>query len=92
MRRRLLPPEPLRTGNATASIAALARPAEPPAEPVVVNAVQLQAVLERLREQAETHVAQIQASLERTIRLAQDSSELRARCHQTRIGSRRAAI
>ena len=66
-------------------------PAEPPEEPVRVNAVELRAVLERLRDQAQTHVALMQASLERTTHLAQSSSELRSRCRETRTTQRRPA-
>jgi len=90
IRRRLLPPAPPAHGHAAAPAVALARRAEPSAEPVVANALHLKAVLDRLREQAETQVAQMQASLDRTVRLAEDSNELRARCHATRTGSRRA--
>ncbi len=95
MRRRLLPPEftaelAKRDGD-PAPIVTLTQRASPPEQPVRVNAVELRAVLERLREQAETQVSQMQASLEHTTRLAQDSSELRERCRLTRSGHRRAA-
>jgi hypothetical protein len=89
MRRRLLP------------VGASREPMSPPApvvhlppapvatlEPVHVTGVELRAVLDRLREQARTHVEQIHASFAATSELARRSNELRARCRETRSSHR----
>ena len=81
MRRRLLPAEPVK---APARVVRLASRPESPLEPVSVNRVDYGAVVERLREQAETQVAQMRAAFELTQRLAAQSVELRARCRATR--------
>jgi hypothetical protein len=92
IRRRLLPAHTVpELREAPAPITELAQPAEPPSDPVSVNAVELKAVLQRLRGNAETQVAQLRASLEISERLTEHAGELRARCRQTRtLQSRRA--
>lgn len=89
MRRRLLPAEPAKVA---ARAVRLAPPPEAPLEPVNVNGVEYHAVVERLREQAEAHVAQMRASFELTTRLAEQSAELRARCRATRSRNGQAAL
>ncbi len=91
MRRRLLPIDAPHAVSPPAAVLTTAAPGEPLPEPVAVNVVGMKAVLARLREQAETHVAQMQASLEQSLRLAEDSSLLRARCRETRMGHRNGA-
>jgi CRP/FNR family transcriptional regulator, cyclic AMP receptor protein len=92
IRRRLLPADGLMVASdEPTSIATLTPPADPPNEPVSVNVVELQSVLERLRGRAETEVARLQASLALTSQLAESASDLRERCRETRTRSRRDA-
>ncbi|HET8755819.1 MAG TPA: hypothetical protein VFM58_07410, partial [Solirubrobacteraceae bacterium] len=60
-----------------------------PSEPVHVGGVELRAVLDRLRQQALTHVEQINTSFAATSALARRSAELRERCVETRARQRR---
>jgi hypothetical protein len=95
MRRRLLPAEldaPTFGPAAPAPVPVLGPRSDPPLEPVSVNQVDYHAVLERLREQAETQVAQMRAAFELTARLAEQSNELRARCRATRGRNGQAAL
>jgi hypothetical protein len=71
-------------------VAAMAPAAPMPAlEPVHVRGVELRAVLGRLREQAVTQVEQVRASFATMNELAQQSTELRERCQETRASHRR---
>jgi CRP/FNR family transcriptional regulator, cyclic AMP receptor protein len=81
MRRRLLPPD--RPG-APAPVVAITRAAEPQIEPVRIGAVEFHAVLERLRTESATKVAQMQVSYERARELAARTADLRVRCRETR--------
>jgi hypothetical protein len=90
MRRKLLPagtaaalPAP-----APAAVVALAPRPDAALEPVRVNAVDLHAVLARLHEQSQTRLEQMRESVAMTVRLAEHSHELRARCRETREGHR----
>jgi CRP-like cAMP-binding protein len=89
MRRRLLPAEPPAREVEPAPVVALPAPAEPPLEPVLVNAVELRSVLERLRQQTAAHVDRMRASIITTAQLAEHSSDLRARCMETRTAAHR---
>jgi hypothetical protein len=88
-RRRLLPAAPLVFDEASAALVTLAGPVAPPSDPVSVRGVELRAVLERLRSQAQTSVEEIRAVFELTTRLAEQSSTLRERCRETRTIRRR---
>jgi CRP/FNR family cyclic AMP-dependent transcriptional regulator len=93
MRRRLLPIELTRGSAEPAPIVALAPapdPAsEPQPEPVRVNTVELREVLDRLRTQTQQHVEEIRAAFLATVALAEHSTELRARCRDTRTAAHR---
>jgi hypothetical protein len=85
MRRRLLPTDAARElESEPASVVGLPHAPAVASEPVHVSGVELRAVLDRLREQALSHVEQINASFAATSELAARSHELRARCQQTR--------
>jgi CRP-like cAMP-binding protein len=93
MRRRLLP------ANVTVRPAATPTPikqlAPQPAtalEPVHVRGVELRAVLERLREQAATHVEQIRVAFATSTELAEHANALRERCRETRAIPRRNGV
>jgi len=95
MRRRLLPAEhPARRvpRSEPAHVVPIAPEPAAPLEPVHVSGVELRAVLDRLRDQARTQVEQIRTSFAETSRLAEASSELRARCQETRQGTRRGGV
>jgi mRNA-degrading endonuclease toxin of MazEF toxin-antitoxin module len=79
LRRRLLPPEPAPTIVAPIQ--------EGPPAPVHVRGVELRAVLNRLREQCELQVEEMRDAFTRTTRLAEQGSELRDRCRQTRAAA-----
>jgi hypothetical protein len=81
MRRRLLPPD--RPGP-PAPVIAISRAAEPRVEAVRLGGVEMHAVLERLRTECRTRVAEIRDSYERGRELAARTAELRARCQATR--------
>jgi len=90
MRRRLLPRE--LAGRPAAQPLPLERLTATPErslEPVHVRGVELRAVLERLREQALTHVEQIRAAFATSSELAEHASELRERCREARSMPRR---
>ena len=80
IRRRLLPPEP--------APKIVAPVEESPPAPVHVRGVELRAVLNRLREQCELQVEEMRDAFTKTTRLAEQGSELRDRCRQTRVAAR----
>ena len=87
IRRRLLPAdEPMPIVAQASPVVSIAPAVSAGLEPVHVQGVELHAVLERLRAQAETHVEQIRVSFAQSNELAQYSTELRARCRQTIAG------
>jgi CRP/FNR family transcriptional regulator, cyclic AMP receptor protein len=81
MRRRLLPPE---RAGALAPVVAIARAAPPPVEAVTIHSVDMHAVLERLRAECQSKVAEMQHSYERAVELAARTEDLRAQCRATR--------
>jgi CRP/FNR family cyclic AMP-dependent transcriptional regulator len=81
MRRRLLPPErPAASGN----VVPLPVPQPPDVEPVHVRGVELQAVLQRHREQWDSQLGRMRELYEATFPLVQRSTELRELCRETR--------
>jgi CRP/FNR family transcriptional regulator, cyclic AMP receptor protein len=87
MRRRLLPRDvAVRQGPAAAPmpIAEIAPRSDSALEPVHVRGVELRAVLHRLRDQATTQVEQIRVAFATSTELAEQASQLRERCRQTR--------
>jgi CRP/FNR family transcriptional regulator, cyclic AMP receptor protein len=85
MRRRLLPAQ-LASALATEAtpVAAVPPPPDQPLKPVHVSGVELRAVLERVRAEAETHVEQMHISFERAAELAERAKVLRDRASATR--------
>jgi hypothetical protein len=87
MRRRLLPADAAATSTPVSEpspVVSLPPAPAPVLEPVHVTGVELRAVLDRLRQQALSHVEQIHASFATSNALAARSSELRERCRETR--------
>jgi CRP/FNR family transcriptional regulator, cyclic AMP receptor protein len=85
IRRRLLPPEIAARPAAVPRALTQSRPLPQTAlEPVNVRGVELRAVQQRLREQAEQHFELIRAAFATSAELAELSSQLRERCQQTR--------
>ena len=85
IRRRLLPPDGgLPAGREPTPVVTIAPRRPAPVQPVRLNGVELRAVLERLRAQARSHVAEMQASFAEASALARHSDELRARFAETR--------
>jgi CRP/FNR family transcriptional regulator, cyclic AMP receptor protein len=85
-RRRLLPPE-LPT-PAPAPVVAVADAPVAELELVHVHGVELRAVLQRLREQCQSHVDEMREVYDATTRLAQHTAALRDQCQRTRAGIR----
>jgi len=85
MRRRLLPAESASAlSTDTTPMLAAAPTRDVPLEPVHVSGVELRAVLQRLREQAQTQVDQISVSFERASELAERATALRERSRAAR--------
>jgi CRP/FNR family transcriptional regulator, cyclic AMP receptor protein len=88
MRRRLLPPN--RPAAVSAPVLKLRQAVDEPLEPVNVSGVDLRAVLERLRVQCESQIAEMREAYATTAMLARQTSELRNLCRATRDGVRSA--
>jgi CRP/FNR family transcriptional regulator, cyclic AMP receptor protein len=89
MRRHLLPSVPP-SSRELAPVVALRPLQDVELQPVRVNAVELQAVVNRLREQTRQGAAEMHAAFAMTTQLTARSNELRALCHQTRSRGRAA--
>jgi CRP/FNR family transcriptional regulator, cyclic AMP receptor protein len=82
MRRRLLPPE--RPAPSPAPVVRIAEAREARIEPVSLGTVELRAVLERLRNECQSQLEELQAVYATSRELAQRTSALRERCRATR--------
>jgi CRP/FNR family cyclic AMP-dependent transcriptional regulator len=91
MRRRLLPPDPpprTAVARAEAEVVPIARPAAAELAPVHVNGVEMREVLNRLRAQYEARLEAMREVIVKTSVLAEQGSELRERCRETRSATR----
>jgi hypothetical protein len=82
LRRRLLPPE--RAAGAPAPVISIATTPERPVEPVRVGAVEMRAVLERLRGECRDQVDEMRLRYAAMQQLASRTSALREECKATR--------
>jgi CRP/FNR family cyclic AMP-dependent transcriptional regulator len=83
LRRRLLPHDPA----ARTREARVVPIADAPSRAASQRSAEIHAALQRMREQCELQVAELRASYATTARLAENTSELRERCLQTRARS-----
>jgi hypothetical protein len=89
LRRRLLPPEPVAAADGERSPAPVVAIADAHSRATSVRGAEMHAALQRMREQCELQVEEMRAAFMTTTRLAENTTELRERCRQTR--GRRAA-